>query len=168
MLKLKVYDGDTEVVLEFEHSLRNLSKWEQKTKKSWWATQVKEHSELLEYYEYMLLTDVDPTIIYRLAPEQLDELSKYINDPATASSVPPMEESRGSRDVLTTELWYTWMTLLDINWEAQDWHFNRLAMLVSLINFKKQPEKKVNRAKLYQTWDKIQERNKKILGLEKG
>ena len=32
MLELKVHDGETEVLLRFEHSLRSLSKWESKNK----------------------------------------------------------------------------------------------------------------------------------------
>jgi hypothetical protein len=163
VLKLKVYDGETEVVLEFEHSLRSLSKWEQKHKKSWWATQVKQHHELIEYYEFMLLNDIDPSIVVRLSPEQLDALSKYINDPATATTVPPSNE-KGSTDVMTTELVYYWLSALELNWEAQDWHFNRCMALISLTGFKKQPEKKVEKGRLLQTWQQINESNKKRFG----
>lgn len=162
MLELKVQDGEKTIVLQFEHSLRSLSKWESKHQKAWAATPVKEHEELIDYFGYMLLTSgYDNTVIYKLSPEQLDSLTKYINDPQTASSVPPDPEGRRSGEVVTTELVYTWMTLLEINWEAQDWHYNRLMMLISMINYKKQPEKKVDKGRLLKTWDQINAANKK-------
>lgn len=165
MLELKVQDGETTVVLQFEHSLRTLSKWESKHKKAWFDTPVKSTEELVDYYQFMLLNPgIDSTVIVRLSPDQLDSLSKYINDSQTATVVPEIKGSKGGHDRLTNELVYYWMTALEINWEAQDWHFNRLMTLISLTNFKKQPEQKMDLRERYKTWREIDAANKKKFG----
>jgi hypothetical protein len=165
VLELKVYDDETEVVLQFEHSLRSLSKWESKNKKPFMSSLVENTVELIEYYQDMLLTPVDPSIIYRLSPEQLDQLSKYINTSQTASTV-PKPDKKGPTEIVTSELIYYWMTILKINWEAQDWHLTRLMVLIEITNFKAQPEKKKSKAEMLKSWHEINERNKKRFGIE--
>ena len=166
MLELKVYDDETEVVLQFEHSLRSLSKWEEKNKKAFLATPMKNSVDMIDYFQDMLLTDVDPTIIYRLSPGQLDELSDYINESRTASSVPKDSSRKGQPEVVTSELVYYWMTTLKINWEAQDWHLTRLMILIQITNYKSQPEKKTSTAEKLRNWYEMNERNKKIFGTD--
>lgn len=148
MLELKVHDGETEHVLRFEHSLRSVSKWESKFVKAFLDSPVKAHEEMIDYFQCMLLGDSDPTLVYRLSPEQQDELTKYIGQPQTASSVPDHGSPGRSREKVTSELIYYWMTGLKINWEAQDWHLSRLMMLINITNFKMQPEKKQDKAKM--------------------
>lgn len=156
MLKLKVRDGERDVVLRFEHSLRSLSKWEQKNKRPWSATATKNSHEMIEYYQFMLLDDEDETLIYRLSPDQLDELANYINDPMTASSVPVESDMRRNNEVVTAELVYYWMTALKINWEAQDWHFNTLMMQIAVTSYKQQPEKKRSKGEWLKKWNQQQ------------
>lgn len=166
MLELKVKDGETTVVLQFEHSLFSLSKWESKHKKPWHATAVKQNEELIDYFWYMLLTPgYGPEIILRMSPAQHEELVKYISDPMTASSVPSDNPRGGVQETVTTELVYTWMTLLKINWDAQYWHYNRLMMLISMVNYKQQPEKKQDKRRLYDKWKDIQAQNREKFGL---
>lgn len=166
MLELKVHDGEQEVVLQFEHSLRSLSKWEQKYKKAFMSTRAKQHSEMIEYFQYMLLVG-DPNDVLRLSPAQLDEIANYINDPMTASSVPPdLDAKGGPPEIVTTELVYAWMTMLKINWEAQDWHYNRLIMLIQIINFKQKPPKKRSTADRLREWREVQAYNKEKFGIE--
>lgn len=107
---------------------------------------MKTHEEMIDYYQFMLVEDVDPTLVFRLSPEELDSLSDYINDSPTASSVPTEESKRPSRERVTSELIYAWMTMLKINWEADTWHLNRLMMLIAIMQIKNQPEKKQNTA----------------------
>lgn len=166
MLELKVNDGDIEVVLQFEHSLLSLSKWESKHKKPFMATPIKPHEEMIDYFWYMLLTPgYGPEIIYRLSPAQLEELSNYINDPMTASSVPSSGPKRPSGEVVTSELVYYWMTAMKINWEAQHWHYNRLMMLIAITNFKQQPAEKQDKASLYEKFKAANQRNKERFGI---
>lgn len=165
MLELKIQDGETTVVLQFEHSLLSLSKWESKHKKSFYGTPTKQNEEMIDYFYDMLLTPGhSPEIIYKLAPEQLESLTAYINDPMTASSVPQEASRRTGGEIVTTELVYYWMTALKINWEAQHWHYNRLMMLIAITNFKQQPEKKQDKAGLYAKWREMNAKNKERFG----
>lgn len=162
MLELKVYDGSREVVLKFEHSLRSISKWEQKNQKPF-LTHNRSALEMIDYFKEMLLnTDESPELIYALSPEQLEKLGKYINSPETASSVTDDEKSTGIKEQVTSELVYYWMTELNIPWEAQDWHYNRLTMLVRIANHKKQAAnpKKTNRKSFMKDWRSANESNR--------
>lgn len=167
MLELKVRDGDREVVLQFEHSLLSLSKWEAKNKKAFLATPTKPHDELIDYFQYMLLTDESPDIIYRLSPAQLDDLSNYINDSQTASSVPPEDTPRrGAGEIVTSELIYAWLAMLKIPFQpTETWHINRIMMLVAITNYKLKPEeKKKSRGDFMKKWREQQAMLKEKFG----
>lgn len=153
MLELKVQDGPFEVVLQFEHSLLSLSKWESKNKTPFLSNPNKSSVDMIDYFEEMLLnTDVPSEIVYRLSPDQLDELTEYINESRTAASVPTEGKTRPSQDVVTSDLIYCWMTMLKINWEAQHWHLSRLMMQIELVSFKNQPEKKQKPSEVMSQW----------------
>lgn len=146
MLELSVFDGKKNVVLEFEHSLLSLSKWEQRHRKPFLSKEPKLHTEMIDYYQDMLLTPrVDRSIILRLAPENLDALSKYINEYPGASSVPrdPDEQPPVNEQITTNELIYSWLTMLRIPFQpTETWHVNRIMMLIGITNFLQTPEDK--------------------------
>ena len=159
MLELTVHDGSREVVLQFEHSLRSVSKWESKNKKPFLSKQ-RTALEMIDYYKEMILTEgADPNLVYAMSPEQLEELAHYINTPQTASSVP--RESGIQQETLTSELMYYWLSELNLDWQAQDWHLSRLTMLVQIANFKKQPPKKRPRGSFMESWNAQNEALKK-------
>jgi len=167
VLELKVRDEGTTVVLQFEHSLLSLSKWEEKNKKAFLATPKKQSVEMIDYYQEMLLTPVDPSIVFKLSPEQLEQLSNYINESRTASSVPKVK-GKGSSEIVTSELIYSWMTMLKINWAAESWHLSRLMVLIEITNYKMQPEKKMSKSEALADWNQINQSNMKKLGLTEG
>jgi hypothetical protein len=162
MLELKVVWENQEYVLQFEHSLRSLSKWESKHKKPFQASREKLPSEMIDYFQCMLMTPgVDPSLVYACNPQQLDALANYINESFTASTVP--EDRSGMNDeVITSELIYFWMTALKINWEAQDWHLSRLMMLIQITSFKQQPPKKRRVGEVMTDWRKENERRRQL------
>ena len=163
MLELDVVTDDGTVKLQFEHSLRSLSKWESKHKKAFLASTEKLPSEMIDYFRCMLLSpEVDPDLIYALEPDQLDAIANYINEPQTASSVPQEEQSRYNPEVTTSELIYYWMVGLKINWEAQDWHLSRLMMLIQITSYKQQPPKKRNTREVVSDMLRENERRKKL------
>ena len=167
MLELKVHDGDREVVLQFEHSLLSLSKWEAKNKKAFLSTPTKPHDELIDYFQYMLVNqDAGPENVFRLSPGQMDELSNYINDSQTASSVPQEDNARKSGEIVTSELIYAWLALLKIPFQpTETWHINRIMMLVSITNYKLKPEeKKKSRGDFMKKWREQQARLKEQFG----
>lgn len=165
MLELDVQFGEEKFRLQFEHSLRSLSKWEEKNKKAFMASREKLPSEMIDYFQCMLLTpDVDRDVVYACTPEQLDQLAIYVNDTRSASSVPQETQSQYNPEVTTSELIYFWMTALKINWEAQDWHLSRLMMLIQITSYKQQPPKKRRPTEVMRDWREINERQKKLLG----
>lgn len=166
MLELKVIDGEHEVVLQFEHSLLALSKWESRTKKPFLASSVKKHEEMIDYFQDMLLTpEVDPNLVYRLAPDQMDALTDHINEQQTASSVPEDRTPGGVPEIVTSELIYFWLVALEIPFHpVETWHLSRAIMLVKITSFKKQPPKKRNPMELLNDWRDIDRRNKERFG----
>jgi hypothetical protein len=166
VLELKVYDGESEVVLQFEHSLLSLSKWESKHKKPFLATPVKKHEEMIDYFQDMLLSPVSPEIVYRLDPEQLDQLSNYINEVRTASTVPKDAEPRlGVVETVTSELIYFWLVVLEIPFHpVETWHLSRATMLIEITNFKKQPPKKRDPKEVLRDWATMNRQNKERFG----
>jgi hypothetical protein len=165
VLELKVHDGEADVTLRFEHSLLSLSKWEAKHKKAFITDKQKTHTELIDYFECMLLPPVlDTTLVLRLSPEQLDQLTEYMNDSQTASSVPVDKNKKGTGEIVTSELIYYWMVALTIPFEAETWHLNRLMMLVQIANFKQQPPKKRSVSETMSDWKKLNAERKAQYG----
>src|SRR5215471_1409720 len=161
VLELKVVDDGKMVTLRFEHSLLSVSKWESKHCKPFLDRGVIDTTELVDYFEEMLVTPSNKTLVYRLQPEQMKELTQYINRSCTASSVPTAEiKTRFGQEIVTSELIYYWMVAFRIPFEAEKWHLSRLMMLIQIANFKQQPEKKQNAARVMANWRELNAKRK--------
>lgn len=161
MLALKVFDRGTTVVLTFEHSLLSLSKWEARTKKPYLTRGPKSTDEMIDYYRDMLTSpEHDPDLVYRLSPEDLDRLDKYINDPQTAGSFPPESEGSKHGEVVTSDTLYMQMTVLHIDFRAEAWHLNRLMMLIAKVAHAKTPQKKEDKRAALSRWSDINAKNR--------
>ena len=145
-----IYVPETE--LRLEHSLVSISKWEAKFKKPFLSQlpqYAKTKEETLEYIKFMTITqNVNPNVYLALTPENIKDITDYIEDPMTASFVHDEEKKGRSGEQVTSELIYWWMTALQIPWEAQKWHLNRLMMLIRIGNIKSQPPKKMSQSEL--------------------
>jgi hypothetical protein len=151
-----------EQVLQFEHSLLSLSKWEARTKKAFMATPTKTNETMLDYYADMLLTPgVRREVIYTLPPQVLSDLNDYINDPQTAAK-PPGEPEKGSVGIITSDLIYSWLVLSKIPFHpTETWHINRVLMLVNPVQHAMKPPKKRSVGERLSDWTRINEENKK-------
>ena len=134
-----------EQTLQLEHSLVSLSKWESKWNKSFLSSREKTYEETIDYIKCMTLTpNVKPEVYRGLTKSNIEQINKYIEAPMTATSFVEDKRGIGSRATITSELIYYWMIALNIPFECQKWHLNRLLTLIRVCEIKSQPPKKMS------------------------
>lgn len=139
-----------EQTLQLEHSLVSLSKWESKWNKAFLSKKDKTYEESIDYIRCMTITqNVDPKVYERLTQKQMDEIDAYISAPMTATYFSKSNE-KPSRETVTAEVIYYWMISMNIPFECQKWHLNRLLALVRVCSIKNSPPKKRNMREIMQ------------------
>jgi len=134
-----------EYVLLLEHSLVSLSKWESFWCKPFLSKEEKTFAESIDYIRCMTITqNVDPKVYNLISQENVLEVSKYIEAPMTATTFSKEKNSR-NREIITAEVIYYWMITMNIPFECQKWHLNRLLTLINVCNIKNRPPKKMSK-----------------------
>ena len=135
-----------EQVIQLEHSLVSLSKWEGKWQKPFMSKEEKTREETVDYIRCMTITqNVDPNLYYCLTPELVKTINDYIASPMTATTITNRENNNRNREQITAELIYYWMVSFNIPMECQKWHLNRLLTLIEVCNIKNQTPKNMPR-----------------------
>lgn len=135
--------------LKLEHSLVSLSKWESKWLKPFLVKDAKTNEEMYDYIQCMCLNkSVDPKVFNALTADNINAINAYINNPMTATTFGANKKSVTNRETVTSELIYYWMIALNIPFECQKWHLNRLLTLIEVCNVKNAPPKKYSQREL--------------------
>ena len=148
--------------LQIEHSLVSLSKWESKWCKPFLVKNAERTvEENIDYIRCMTITqNVDPTVYQYITSENLKQVNAYIDAPMTATTF-PRERPGTNQETPTAEVIYYWMVALEIPFECQRWHLNRLMTLIKVCNLKSQPPKKMGRNELLSRNAALNEARKK-------
>lgn len=133
-------------ILNLEHSLISLSKWESKWCKPFLSKDDKTTEQTIDYIKFMTLTqNVKPDVYEHLTTSNIEQINKYIEAPMTATTFSEDKQAKGSREIITAELIYYWMIALQIPFECQKWHLNKLLTLIRVCNIKNAPPKKMSK-----------------------
>lgn len=134
--------------LQLEHSLISVSKWESKWKKPFLQNN-KTHEETIDYVRCMTINNNVDQRVYQYIPDSvLEEILDYIDDSMTATWFSENSERSlnvGRRNIITSEVIYYWMVTLQIPFECEKWHLNRLITLIRVINEKNKDPKKMDK-----------------------
>lgn len=139
-----------EQTLCLEHSLVSLSKWESKWHKPFLSKDEKTITETIDYVRSMSLTTIDDKAYDLLTNDNIKQIRDYIDEEMTATTFSNEKSKTTNREVITAEIIYYWMIALNIPFECQHWHLNRLLTLINVCNIKNSPPKKMNKKELMQ------------------
>ncbi|MET0787433.1 MAG: hypothetical protein ABWY25_12095 [Paenisporosarcina sp.] len=167
----EIYNQETEMfttnqdlVLELEHSLISLSKWESIYEKPFLSSGKKAPEEILGYVYAMLLTEnIDESVMFRLSQDNIEQINRYVESKHSATTFGNMPERKGRGETITSELIYYWMVAFNIPFECQFWHLNRLFALIRICNIKNSKPKKMSRNELAARNRELNEQRRRTL-----
>jgi len=167
--KNEVFINLKERSLTLEHSLVSISKWEAKWHEPFISDKKKTQEQTVDYIKFMTLTqNVDDLVYSGLTQENFKEISEYIDNKMTATWFSENKYSPPGpvkKEVITSELIYYWMVALNIPFECQKWHLNRLLTLIKVCNAKaKATNKKTNKRELLSKNAELNAARRKKLG----
>ena len=137
-----------EQIVQLEHSLVSLSKWESKWLKPFLTKEEKTIEETVDYIRCMTITqNIDDKVFNLISNDNVNQVRDYIQSEQTATTF-SNDKKTINREVITAEIIYYWMIALNIPFECQKWHLNRLLTLINVCNIKSQPPKKRGKKEL--------------------
>lgn len=143
----QIFIDEDEIEIDIEHSLFTISKWEEVYCKPFLKDKPQNEAEedLLSYIPYMdLKGNIDDKVMERLKrdPESLNKIVEYMNAPHTATTFSKKQNSRpGKKEIYTAEVLYYYMIAMEIPFECEHWHLNKLMTLIHVCGIKNDPKK---------------------------
>lgn len=136
--------------LHLEHSLKAIAEWESKWKKPFLNKFTeKTFEESKDYIRCMCLDDnVDLSLFKFIDYDFMKKVDAYLDDTMTATTISKTNNRGGSREIITSELIYYWMTVEHIPFECENWNINRLLMLIQVCSIKNQPPKNMSKGEI--------------------
>jgi len=133
------------ITLQLEHSLVSLAKWEAKWKKPFLGKQEEYNmtvEETTDYIRCMTITqNVNPEIYNYLPSDIFSQINNYIKDAMTATWFGENNsKKKPAKEIITAELIYYQMIVLNIPIEFQKWHLNRLLTLIKVCAIKQEEQ----------------------------
>lgn len=151
--------------LQLEHSLVSLSKWESKWCKPFLSSDAKTTEETIDYIKCMTVTqNVKPELYNFLTNEHITMVNDYISAPMTATTFSKDGPGGRNREIVTAELIYYWMIALNIPFECQKWHLNRLLTLIRVCNIKNTPPKKMSKRQIMNRNAALNAERRRLMG----
>lgn len=137
--------------VQLEHSLATMAKWESVFEKPFLSSEEKQHEETFAYIEMMVVgSKLSAEVLLELVKTHHQEIQTYINRKMSATTISDVQKGTGRREVITAEVIYSWMISMNIPFETQHWHLNRLITMIRVINVKNSPKKKLTAAERQQ------------------
>ena len=150
-------------VVELEHSLFSVSKWESKWETPFISDEPKTTEQTVDYIRQMLVSGELPEPLDQvLLSEHISQVSNYINSKQTATWFNE-RKATNAREIVTSEIIYYWMVTLNIPFECDRWHFNKLMTLIQVCNDKNNP-KKMSRSDAARRQRELNEARRKKFG----
>lgn len=170
---VEYYDDDKneffnseEKILQLEHSLVSLSKWESKWCKPFLTKEEKTIEETIDYIRCMTISqNVNPNCYNHVTNSNIIKVREYIDKPMTATTFAD-DKKTINREIITAEILYYWMVGLNIPFECQKWHLNRLLTLINVCNIKNNPPKKKSKKELLSRNAALNAERKKALSVK--
>nr|WP_297883993.1 hypothetical protein [uncultured Blautia sp.] len=145
-----------EQILQLEHSLISLSKWESKWCKPFFSDKEKTMDETIDYIRCMTLNkNIDRSVYDRLTEDNFQQISDYIYAPMTATTINDRSSKSKNREIITSELIYYWMIANTIPFECEKWHLNRLITLIRVCSAHNEPPKKMSKRDVMRQYSEL-------------
>lgn len=131
-------------VIQLEHSLISISRWEAIWEKPFLSETEKTYEESLSYIQCMTITrNVDPKLYFQLGQKEMDMIDKYVHKKMTATTINRRKSNFGRGRVMTSEVIYAQMAMLGLSIECEKWHLNRLLTLIEVTALESGPKEKM-------------------------